>query len=155
MDPIKKTRYSIHSLFLVVMTYFFVTFIQEYHLINKSKEFMLNQIEEVRQSLYEEAREFSKALEYHESSKEQRAIEYSQKDNKLTIIDAHAPPPKVEETGIVSKINLLGVLEVELSETTSWATIIKMIITVLLTFTGYRAINLVFKRLEYKIETVK
>ena len=150
MITIKKTKLATHSIFLIFMTSFFTFLINEYNLIVESKQFMVKKISEVRDSLYEEAYQFAQALEHHEKTQTQQTIEHSPKDGSITYIDKQVHLPKIEDTNIVSKINLLGILELELSETTSWITIIKMIITVLLTFIGYRAINLVFKRLELK-----
>lgn len=148
------------------MLYVSGIWLQEYH----DRIGLAGSISELRQDIYNDAYQFQdKVRDYerqiHERAViEQRLLELQQnqarrQDPNQTVTRplwslepapaAPTPPaPRVEDTNIPSKIQLLGVLELELSETTSWHTLIKMIATVLVTFFGLKSINFLFQRLE-------
>lgn len=120
-------------------------------------------VQKLRNSIYSEAYQFQNSVREHErllkeKAELQRELELRQSRSRYTerpqtspLIDttpSAPPPPRVEDTNIPSKIQLLGVLELELSETTSWHTLIKMVATVLVTFFGIKLINFAFRRWE-------
>ena len=141
------------------MMYMLGIWLADYHQqLAQSRE-----VQQLRNSIYTEAYQFQeKVREYEKIVQEraelQRELERRQSRSRFTerpqtapLIDttpSAPPPPRVEDTNIPSKIQLLGVLELELSETTSWHTLIKMVVTVLVTFFGIKLINLVFRRWE-------
>lgn len=120
-------------------------------------------VQKLRNSIYTEAYQFQNSVREHERLVKERAelqrelelrqsrSRFSERPHASPLIDttpSAPPPPRVEDTNLVSKIHLLGVLELELSETTSWHTLIKMVVTVLVTFFGIKLINMVFRRWE-------
>lgn len=148
------------------MMYMLGIWFNEYH----GQLNLISQVGNLRQDIYREAYQFQDKVREHEKLLQERAVlerrvqEVHQSrvqrsdPNKpvtrplITIEPAPSTPPppspRVEDTNIPSKIHLLGVLELELSESTSWHTLIKMIVTVLTTFFGIKLINLAFRRWE-------
>lgn len=125
-----------------------------YTIYQKQKQ-LLQQASDLRESIYFSAREFGQQVEqYDEMAAQQayaraRAAENQRNAPVIKTVDDNRPArPTVEDTNIPSKIQLLGVLEVELSETTSWQTVIKLIVSVLVTVLGIKTINYLFRRLE-------
>jgi hypothetical protein len=152
---VKYSHYGVIAAILLAMLYQMGIWIDEYH----QRIAQSQAAAELRASIYAEAYQFQAAVNKHEQTlKErerlQRELEQRQRAGFMEAPRPTAapspppPPPRVEDTNIPSKIQLLGMLELELSESTSWHTLLKMVVTVLVTFTGIKAINLMFRRWE-------
>lgn len=163
---LQYSRYAIIGTIMSVMLYVLGIWFNEYH----GQLNLMRSVSQLRNSIYTEAYQFQERVRDHERLLQEREllerrvqevhqsrIQRNDPDKPVTrplIIIEPTPsapppsPPQVEDTNIPSKINLLGLLELELSETTSWHTLIKMVVTVLVTFFGIKLINLVFQRWE-------
>lgn len=163
---VRYSRYTTIGLILIFMLYVVGIWLEEYH----NQLNLMSSVSQLRNSIYTEAYQFQERVRDYERLLQERAalerrvqevhqsrIQRNDPDKPVTrplIIIEPTPsapppsPPQVEDTNIPSKINLLGLLELELSETTSWHTLIKMVVTVLVTFFGIKLINLVFQRWE-------
>lgn len=155
---VKYSHYGVIAVVLLAMLYLMGIWIDEYH----KKIAHSRAVAELRGSIYAEAYQFQAAVNKHEETLKERErlqqeIERNQRARfteapRLTFAP-EPPPPRVEDTNIPSKIHLLGIMELELSESTSWHTLLKMVVTVLVTFFGIRLINLLFKKLELNIQS--
>ena len=165
-DTIKYSRYTIIGLILISMLYVLGIWLDEYH----GQLNLISSVSKLRQDIYSDAYRFQERLQEHERQLQER-VDIDRRMRELQQNQAQRrdsdkpvtrplwiaepvpaapppPPPQVEDTNIPSKIQLLGVLELELSETTSWHTLIKMMVTVLVTFFGIKLINFLFRRWE-------
>lgn len=164
-----KLTYSKHSiigLLLFLMLYIMGIWFEEYY----NELDLKSSVSILRQEIYSDAYKFQAKVREHERLLKEREtihrrIEQVQQNREqrqdlekpitrpLLSIDPTPSPPRVEDTNIPSKIQLLGILELELTENTSWHTLMKMMVTVLVTFFGIKLINLLFKRLELNIQS--
>lgn len=171
MVNLKYTHRFVIALTIVAMIYTLSRWAGEYQIIDHTRNTLINQIAQLRNNIYQDAYQFQdKVRDYeklqHERSASERRIQevlqsrpqQNESDKPVTrplmIIESNPPlppPPRVEDTSIPSKIHLLGIMELELSETTSWTTLLKMIATVLTTFFGIKLINLIFQKLEKSV----
>ena len=170
-NTLQYSRYTTIGLILISMLYIMGIWLGEYH----GHLNLISSVSKLRQDIYSDAYRFQERVQEHERQLQERAeIDRRMRElqqNQAQRRDSDKPvtrplwiaepvpaappptPPQVEDTNIPSKIQLLGVLELELSETTSWHTLIKMMVTVLVTFFGIKFINLLFKRLELNIQS--
>lgn len=159
-------------LFLMGLGLFAVCYwASDLYFIYQKQQNLSRQASELRDDIYTSAREFGQILNQYDDAIQQqskamtpppppppRSAPFSvEKDGKITrhevaphtTVEQVIPPrPRVEDTNIPSKIQLLGLLEIELSETTSWHTVLKLIVSVLTTLLGIKTINYWFKKLE-------
>jgi len=161
---VKYSHYGVIAAVLLVMLYQMGIWIDEYH----NRIAQSQAAAELRASIYAEAYQFQAAVNKHEQTLRERerlqrelALQQRRRPSEFMELPRPTaapepplpPPPQVEDTNIPSKIQLLGMLELELSESTSWHTLLKMVVTVLVTFTGIKAINFLFKRLELNMRS--
>lgn len=129
-------RFALVGFFLGCMAYFLSSWVIEYYQVSQSKSFLSGEIKTLRQNIIEDAYEFQRVVKQFDT---QHRINKS--NDSVSESEVH---PKIEDTNLPSKIQLLGVLELELAETTSWHTLLKMMVTVLVTFFGIKLINRFF-----------
>ena len=160
---VKYSHYGTIGAIILVMLYIMGIWIDEYH----QRTAQSRTVTELRNSIYSEAHLFQESvIRYEQMLKEreilQQELAFQQRRRPSGFMESPRPtvapappppPPQVEDTNIPSKIQLLGMLELEISESTSWHTLLKMVITVLVTFFGIKLINFLFKRLEINIQS--
>ena len=160
---VKYSHYGVIAAILLVMLYQMGIWIDEYH----NRIAQSQAVAELRNSIYAEAYQFQASVNKHEQTLKERerlqqelALQQKRRPSGFMELPRPTatptplpPPPQVEDTNIPSKIQLLGMLELELSEFTSWHTLLKMVVTMLMTFAGIKAINFLFKRLELNMRS--
>lgn len=115
---VTTVRYIIIAIFVAVMTFMAYELVIEYTKIQE-----VNRVVEVL--------------------KEKQAVDQAtQRQSERRSRDPGAPDNDAE-----TKIEIVGVVNFELSERTSWTTVYKLLVTVLGTWFGIRLINHVFRRL--------
>lgn len=161
MKPVltKKTvavsHRSLYMLLMAMMLYAVAYWSVDLFHIYQKKQTLASEATLLREDIWQSARAFGQQIEQYDQMAAQqahtraRAAESQRSAPAAKTVDDDRPArPRVEDTNLPSKIQLLGVLEVELSETTSWHTVIKLIVSVLVTVLGIKAINYLFRRLE-------
>lgn len=143
-------RYTVIAVFVVIMSSIFYQWVQEYKSISAWRDSLRLQIENITRELHDGGA----------------------KDDLPDKLSVPPPPPMVSRPGaakttvpqtvdkaiqdkkdhdtvrddVAARMELIGILNITLSESTSWQTIMKMIFTVLTTFFGIKLINHVFKK---------
>lgn len=133
-------RYLVITFFVLIMGTIFYQWVKEYRWIQQWRDSLQMQIEKIT-----------------EDTTRTEGSDLPDKMSKIPMPPPAAmpppPPSTVDKSGpdtardeVAAKMELIGILKITLSETTSWQTIIKMIVTVLTTFFGIKLINHMFRR---------